>query len=789
MTEPIKGLRASLLMADVSDPIEALKNLNLNILDLDRIRGIADAAVSPEDIRTLSGLNDDVEKTVVGIYSEAVNYPTYLSPLTDSRTLIGTNLTANAAIVGSSFKFDALSANGTVVTSDLSTSRASAWSSLGDGLYYGAKVTVANQVELSSLTVDRPIKQRRFESEIPTHKVRFNIDGSTYDAYAMKNIPIKFTGFFSSARGIYITVSNARPGSASPYLRPSWVVTDTDTSTSVTFENILAGSLTTGLTQNRNSTISILGSRAKERDIEFFYPVNNIKQLYLPNIKIYSFPDAVFPALTSAVLTGADFREMPDFKKYTPNLTSLNLSQTDLTRSDDSSLRLFNDNIANRLPTTLTTLTLDNSYSGPATANLAILTSLSYLSIGTYWNSGKRLSGTSPAINPATIDYYDVTYNQFSELHHSIRESDTLRILKASHNALGASANVSISPTNTVIEQLYLNGNSCNFINVAGKSSLKIYNRSSSTASGNVTPLFTDCDALEEISVDDTRLSGRLPSFDTNTSLKRFQAWNTRILAADPTYSINNSTFGSSIDGGCRPTLQSFLISSPTLAGSIEGNSMDGMTALRTFWLTSTRTGVSGEVPLFRQSGNLTDLSLRSNNLSGSLPSFSSNPTIQRINISLNSLSGRVPSLNLSSLTTLILNNNSLTGINNLTCPLLKEINVATNSITAIPSFGGCPSIQTIDMSSNPMSSNPAAYVADTFTPLTALRSLNLANCGLSRSIVDQILVDLGKNYDANPRTRVSVNLVGNASPSATTEIQTFIISRLRSSGWTIGVS
>jgi Leucine-rich repeat (LRR) protein len=155
----------------------------------------------------------------------------------------------------------------------------------------------------------------------------------------------------------------------------------------------------------------------------------------------------------------------------------------------------------------------------------------------------------------------------------------------------------------------------------------------------------------------------------------------------------------------------------------------------------------------------------------------------------LNSLSGRVPSLNLSSLTTLILNNNSLTGINNLTCPLLKEINVATNSITAIPSFGGCPSIQTIDMSSNPMSSNPAAYVADTFTPLTALRSLNLANCGLSRSIVDQILVDLGKNYDANPRTRVSVNLVGNASPSATTEIQTFIISRLRSSGWTIGVS
>lgn len=791
MADPIQGLRVSLRMADVSDPVEVLKNLDIDILDLDRIRGIADAAVLPEDIRTISGLTDDVEKTVVGIYNESRNYSSYLAAMNDSRSIIGTNMTANASVIAASFKFNALAANGDIVNSELSTSRASAWSTIGDSLYYGAKVSVGNQVELSSLTIDRPIKERRFESEIPTHKVRFNIDGSSYDAFAMKNIPIKFSTFFSSARNIYITVSNARPGGGAPYLRPSWVVTETDTNQSVTFQNVLSGSLTTGLGQNRNSVVSILGSRAKERDIEFYYPVNYIKGMYLPNIKMYSFPPAIFPAMTSAVLSGSDFREMPDFKTFAPGLISLNVSDTDLTRSDDPNLRFFNSNIVDRLPTSLTTLSINNCFNGDVSANLASLSSLSYFSGSAYYTgNGRRMSGTSPAVNPSTIDYYNVSHNRFSEIHSSIQTSDTIRILDISYNAIPASVNVVISPTNSTIEQLYANGNSCNFIDVAGKTSLKIYHRADSSASGNVTPLFTDCSGLEDVVIFNTKITGRLPSFNTNTSLKRFHAWNTRIMDADVTYAINDSTFGVGIEGGCRPTLETFYLYSPILTGQVEGNAMDGMTSLRTFWLTSSRTtGVSGDVPLFRQSGRLNDLNLRNNRFSGTVPTFSFNPNIARINISLNELTGRVPALRLSNLRTLILNGNQLTGVGDLDCPLLTELNVASNQITTIPSFDGCRSVQIIDMNTNPMSSNTAAYAEGTFAPLTSLRSLNLSNCGLQRSLIDQILVDLGKNYDANPRSNVTINLVGNASPSATTEIQTFIISRLRSSGWTVRVA
>jgi len=788
MADPIQGIRASLRMADVSDPVEVLKNINVDIFDLDRIRGIADAAVLPEDIRTLSGLTDDVEKVVLGVYSESRNYSNYLSGLNDSRSSIGANMTANAAIIGSSFKFNALAANGDVVTSELSTSRASAWSTIGDSLYYGAKVSVGNEVELSSLTIDRPVKQRRFESEIPTHKVRFNIDGVSYDAFAMKNIPIKFTGFFSSARNIYMTVSNARPGGSAPFLRPSWSVTDTDTT--LTFENRLTGSLTSGLTQNRTSVVSILSSRAKERDIEFYYPVNYIKGMYLPNIKMYSFPTAIFPAMTSAVVSGSDFREMPNFKIYTPNLLTLNVSDTDLTRSEDIGLRTLNDNVVDRLPTSLTTLIIDNSYSGVASANLAILSGISYFSAGGYGtSSSRRMTGTSPAINPATIDYYNVRYNLFSEIHSSVSLSDTLRILNISYNGVGVSANVSISPTNNIIEQVYHNGNYCNFIDVAGKTSLKIYHRANSPASGNVTPLFTDCSGLEDVLVYNTRLTGRLPSFNSNQSLKRFHAWSTRILDADPTYTINSSTFGAGVDGGCRPTLQTFYLYSPLLHGQIQDGAVDGMTALKTFWLSSTRTGVSGDIPQFRQSGLLNDINLRNNAFSGSVPSFSYNPNLVRVNLGLNQITGRVPSLKLPLLRTLTLNNNLLTGVNSLDCPSLIEFNVASNLITTIPSFNGCTSIQIIDMNNNPMSSNTAAYVEGTFVPLKSLRSLNLANCGLQRSLVDQILIDMSKNYDTNPRSNVTLNLIGNASPSATTEIQTFIISRLRSSGWTIRVA
>jgi len=70
MAEPIQGLRVNRLFGDVQDTEEALENLNLPLRDLDRIRDIRSEGVSREDIITISGLDIDIEKNAVGIFTE-----------------------------------------------------------------------------------------------------------------------------------------------------------------------------------------------------------------------------------------------------------------------------------------------------------------------------------------------------------------------------------------------------------------------------------------------------------------------------------------------------------------------------------------------------------------------------------------------------------------------------------------------------------------------------------------------------------------------------------------------
>ena len=78
-------------------------------------------------------------------------------------------------------------------------------------------------------------------------------------------------------------------------------------------------------------------------------------------------------------------------------------------------------------------------------------------------------------------------------------------------------------------------------------------------------------------------------------------------------------------------------------------------------------------------------------------------------------------------------------------------------------------------------------YIAGELSLVTGIRRIEMANCGFDRGTVDQILIDLNTNYNRLPRRGVFVSLVGNSSPSATTEITT-IINRLRREGWTLGL-
>jgi hypothetical protein len=787
MADPIQGLRVNLQLADVRDKVAALNNLGLDINDINRVRGIADAGVTSNDIKTLSGTDFDLEKEIVSIYQETARYDRVLYDLIDTSTFANQNMFANASIIAASFKFNALSANNSVISSEISTSRESVWSTIGNDLYYGSKVYLDSDISLSELVIDKSISLKRFESEIPTHKLRFNIDDVPYNVYAMKNIPIVFNTYFGAARNVYITVKNARLGGAAPFLRPSWVITEPATGRVQTLQNIISNPTNlTNVSTARNSIVSIVAPAARERKIEFFYPVNFITKLYLPGMKIAAFPSVVMPQVTLVNMDSSDFREMPDFKTYTPILTELSLRSTDLTLSDNVNLRTFGSNVVNRLPTTLQTVDLTGCYSGLSSANLQSFSALTSIkmNVGT---GGKKMTGISPAINTSSVQTYEFYNQDFSEIHSSVQTSNTLKTLDFSYNRIPDGQVITFG---NAIENIYFSGNFCDFPNVSNKTSLKLYQRTNTNSSSNTAAIFEGCTSLESINISETRASGPIQSFSSNIALKIFNAWNTRQIGADSTYALKVSTFGPLLTGGCRPNLETFSWYSPLVKGIIEENTFNGMYKLVTFSLSSALNGITGSVPTFPQSSNLRTLSLRLNSFTGTMPNFSNNPKLTTLNLSLNKLTGDVPSLSLPFLTRLILNNNLLTGFGGLNLPSLIEFTAFNNNIQRIPDFSTCRLVQTISLNANPISStNRTTYISGSLALNTSLRTLNLSNCGLKRQFVDEILKDLVLNYSASPRATVTIILTGNESPSQTTEIQEFCIARLQSAGWKIQVS
>ena len=169
--------------------------------------------------------------------------------------------------------------------------------------------------------------------------------------------------------------------------------------------------------------------------------------------------------------------------------------------------------------------------------------------------------------------------------------------------------------------------------------------------------------------------------------------------------------------------------------------------------------------------------------MSGSLPNFSGNRRLVTLILSQNNFSGVVPSLNLPNLRNLSLQNNNLSQLQGLNCQNLVLLNVSFNSLTQMPPLVDAFRIQTLLLNNN----SGMAYRNGELEFVTALRRVEMANCGFNRGTVDRILIDLNENYNRNPRRNVAVNLQGNSPPSATEEIAT-IINRLRREGWTIGL-
>lgn len=877
---PIQGLRISLNFADAQNTVEVLRNLNLDIEDLDIIRGISDT-ISRRDLQTVSGLTYDLEKQSIALYNETRSYQNILSIVNDGRRTIGGNLQVNGSIIAPTFKFRTVeidepfsielattansgtntlelvsiagvaegqtvqsnsaiplettvdSISGTTITLtnaitqninagelitfsvgnqirtvDFSTSRASAWSSFGstsESIFYGGDVVVSGStsaIELSSLEFANPPIARRFAAQIPTHKIQVSIDGENYDLYAMKGIPIRFKGFFRTVRNLRVDVNFLDP------IRPSWIVRNSRTGQEFVYEDRLSGSGTF-----RQSSINFFDSSADNREIEFYYPVDRITRIDLNNARIFELPKLTLPELQTLNIVNGDLLEMPDVANFYPKLLFLNLSDNDLTRSDDIELKSFTRKVIERLKTpqnTLTSLSINNVYAGQnlsnepdpndsqnSTVGLQILTNLQQFICDSRRTNARRMTGESPAI-PSGLITYDINGNNFSSLHPSVVESQTLETLRIRNNSISAPIDTS-GTSGKNLENIvnFISGrNSHPIVNMSNKENLRVYTTSNQNFSGDRdgSEIFSNCGNLEEIRINNTNVTGNLPDFGSNTSLRLFNSWSTEWNDAVTGSSIGENTFGVAATGGCRPTLESFNLQSRNLIGPIHDSAFRNMVALRNLVVSSYGNGITGPFPTsINNCFKLVTLNFSNNQMSGLIPNFSNNRNLRSISLAQNSFSGTVPAIRLlSDLRVLLLNNNQLTNLLGLDCPNLVTLNLANNLLETIPNFDSdtftLVRLQTLILNNSiNQASTSRKYSPRSLESLTALRRVEISNCGLSQGAVDSILKDLKENYVRNPRRNVLVNLTGNSVPSATDEI-TGIISQLRSEGWTLGL-
>lgn len=772
------GLNISRNLTDIADQEEALKNLNLDIKDLNIIKGLTDPGnVSREDFLSLSGLDFDFEAEVASLQSESSTYSVLTSNIYDKKSAINNNLIINGQFAATAIKYNYVDYNESnlslkIKTADISTSRLSSWSSFDNpitsnsSILYGGEVNVEGPIELSTLTLNKPVDPLRFESEIPTHKIRVTIDGTEVDLYAMKGIPLSFTGFFRNA-DISANINTVTiNGSA---IRPSWVIKNTDNNFEYIYENRISNSV---------STINFRDTTAKERTISLYYPIDRITRLSLPSINLITLPEVSLSNLTHLYIQGNDIREFPDLSNFN-SLQILNISGNNLTRSENTDLNFLNSNIVARLPPTVRELYLGNVFSGTLSADFSGFTNLKVLNL-TSGRINRRLSGVAPNV-PATIEVYDITYNLFTSLPDNVKNSTTLKSLSISYNNINQNDLTLASQALGTFESI---GNSHNLVDVSGIQTLTSYTFRNATINGNniVTNIFSNCSSLQTISVRETPVVGNLPQFINCNALRSVDFERTSIGGSDENYVIAENTFAS-----CKNTLSFFRLTTPNItpAQQFHPDCLYAMPVLDYILITSSGRGLSGSLPDFNTARNIRYILFYSNRLSGFIPNFDNNVKLFYLHLYYNQFVGPVPNVKTTAFQHLLLAFNQLDSWGELSAVNLRRIHLQYNRIPIIPNLSNLTILDELFFNNQSLSGASMSYTAGSFVGMRIIRSINGSNNNITEGDINQMLLDLSENYDNNPRRGVVVNLRGNAAPSQTEEIQT-IITKLQVGGWII---
>ena len=827
------GLNVLSFFADVENKNLALQNLNLPPIDLEVILGSSDAGANRSDWISFSRLHDPLHKTLDRFNRDSSNYNGILLDRAGADGVLFGNLKINGSLSGNAIRYRYVKGLGTntreIGIADISTSRISAWSSSASPVLptspisYGARLGIKStgKLKFGTSTITGPRlrtsivpQEKEFPSEFPTHKIKLNIDGVDRELYAMKGIPVIFTGFF---RNLDATIKVSLVSVDGNLISPSWKIVETGNPNRYSSFKDQGGA---------TSTINYRSSISRERFIQFYYNPDKITSVEIQSANISSLPAVKFNAATFFNFSYNQLREFPTLTTngvgvgVAENLTTLLLRRNPFHLSEfESERRLQNtsynasltfangskrtDTVLDKIPAGVQELYLEGTFPGSITQNIiadrfTVLTRLDFGRGGGQRFHPDSVDSSSPLPNvPNSVEVYNLQNNDFRTIgtsdtgngRYNVNDLENLISLNLYGNYYLSGNNFQIAPTNTVITSINIGSTNLPFpANLSGSQSLERFDAVYARNLGKLVDLpnskdyvFDNCSALGTIGLyAATGISGsRFPIF-TNINLGSLDLRYTGVRGGAPD---GNDSFVIPADTFKFTTNLSglYIDSGNLLTAPIHPDALINITSLSYFWYRSYgRT--SGILPSFAGNPNLSTVWMHHNAFTGSMPNFAANQSIYQIRLSNNQLTGQIPPIkNLSNLRYLFIQNNQFTSMGtpeNL--PRLEYIYVHNNQIQGeIPDLSGVPRLYYLIMYNNQLT----GYKNGSFASLTRIRYIDLSTNSITQLSLEQIFDDLYTNWKSSNRGGVTVNVRGNGAPSEST---LEIITILKSKGWNI---
>jgi Leucine-rich repeat (LRR) protein len=826
-----RGLNVQKALNDVDDPVAALKNLGLDQRDLDLVSGLTAAGndITKEELHTLAGLVDDQKNVLFGLSSAATAMSVELNAMADFKQPLEHNYRLNNQLQAGAIKYRFYDfATGTSSVADISTSRVSSWSTIGENrIAYGGEVEViGNTLTFNSLATTVAPIPKLFRAEVPTHRLKLQVNGTEVDFLAMKGIPLIFNSFMRNV-DLSAAVNELTDSlGAVPYV---WRITNQDDGRVYSVERS-AGTVD-------NPTIyQFRDTASKARKVEFFYNPNNILNLRMTGMSLSDWTDVQLPNLKRLDISSNDFYQLPSFRSTTdsstktalpfkglaPALENLIVTNNNLTRARSASGTVITaTEQLNTLPTTIKSLEINGAFSDSTTIDLRDHINLESFYMSSYYDRSSQRSMTggtvTPRIAPDKINSYQIYNQPYTQLSRGLMTSTTLTYLwfpwcgveggeSATFDTGGASEDLSIA--SNVMTHFLSYGNPHNVVNMAAKATLLDYTQqyayiglgrltSANPTARSFVGKFTGCVKLSNLSFYGS--SGITGSISTGLkNLPELTSFDGRFTG------ITGRLVNDSFDG--TPKIQAIYLAASGhdeadffgVVGSGGGQVFNGTASLRTLYVYGNKL-IRGQMPDMSKLKSLSTVYINNTGLSGPLPAFSGLEQLSYIRMDYTKdgvdagFSGSIPRYALSRLNYLLLSSNNLSGpVPKFDCPFLYQFNADDNQLTGVvPDLSGCPRIQRVYLNNNRIS----GYIAGSLSTNTSLSLIDLSNNRLTSPVGPIIIDDLLKNWAANPRSGVTVNLLGNAGLSEKTtredgtegEFSTSNkLDTIRSKGWTI---